>query len=316
MEDRAKGLIIGGLIGDAFGSRYEFKTAEIVNNLLINDNYQLNGLLGGGPFKLVPGQVTDDSEMALALYHSIKSNNGIYSQELACREYLKWFNSHPFDIGNTTINAFKGASSLSEVIQNSREKNIGSMSNGCLMRIWTLMFFYHSRTDEEIVKAASEDCRITHPNLSCQHIVICYCLILKRLIKGFKLNDILQFAHNYAEQNKNILLTTCLMSCSQSSFEFNGKEYVLHYDNRDAGFIGKSFILALKALISDNINFSQGIYRTAAFGGDTDTNCCIAGAILGARFGEKQIHKPWLESLFNCKNPRIESYPYLNLNLL
>ena len=316
MDDRSNGMLLGGLIGDAFGSRYEFKTAEKVNFLLIEDQNQITGLLGGGPFNLIPGQVTDDSELALALYHSIKNNAGIYNQEKAAQEYLKWFNSNPFDIGNTTMAAFAGASSAKQILLNSQTKNMSSMSNGCLMRIWALMYFYHNKSDEEIVRAASEDCRLTHPNLSCQHIVICYCLMLKRLIKGMKPNDVIIFANDYAEKNKDALLNVCLRSWSQSGFEFNRRECVLHVDNGDAGFIAKSFVLALKALMADNANFFQGIYRTAEFGGDTDTNCCITGAIIGAKFGYSNIHQPWVKSIYNCENPRKSLYPHLDLNTL
>ena len=66
---------------------------------------------GGGTFDTYPGQVTDDSEMALHLLESLlqydpevpmdESIDKI-SLEIAA-QYIKWVDSNPFDIGNTTI---------------------------------------------------------------------------------------------------------------------------------------------------------------------------------------------------------------------
>lgn len=60
---------------------------------------------GGGPFLLSPGQVTDDSELALCLAHGISLGDGILSLDRISYYYRKWIMSKPFDIGNTTKTA-------------------------------------------------------------------------------------------------------------------------------------------------------------------------------------------------------------------
>src|SRR5947208_11504491 len=49
----------------------------------------------------LPGQPTDDSELALMLARSIVTHGG-YDQEAAAHTYVDWYRSRPFDVGGTT----------------------------------------------------------------------------------------------------------------------------------------------------------------------------------------------------------------------
>ncbi len=55
---------------------------------------------GGGMLRVGPGQVTDDSEMALSLAHALICHEARQLQGAAAEMYVKWLNSKPFDIGN------------------------------------------------------------------------------------------------------------------------------------------------------------------------------------------------------------------------
>lgn len=54
---------------------------------------------GGGMLRTGPGQVTDDSEMALSLAHALIGHKPSRLQGAAAEMYVKWLNSEPFDIG-------------------------------------------------------------------------------------------------------------------------------------------------------------------------------------------------------------------------
>jgi ADP-ribosyl-[dinitrogen reductase] hydrolase len=43
-------------------------------------------------------------------------------------------------------------------------------------------------------------------------------------------------------------------------------------------------------------------------GGDTDTNACIAGALLGAVHGEQAIPERWRRTVLACRTPRGPTY--------
>ena len=57
--DRARGALLGLAVGDAIGTTVEFKQRGTFT--------PMTGMVGGGPFKLLSGQWTDDTSMALCL---------------------------------------------------------------------------------------------------------------------------------------------------------------------------------------------------------------------------------------------------------
>lgn len=65
---------------------------------------------GGGTFGLKAGMFTDDSELASHLLSGLskfdeKETLTIQEKRLICHlgiEYVRWYQSRPFDIGNTT----------------------------------------------------------------------------------------------------------------------------------------------------------------------------------------------------------------------
>ena len=61
LRDRARAAFVGMAIGDALGATVEFMTSSE-----IAAQYGLfQEVIGGGWLRLKPGQVTDDTEMAL-----------------------------------------------------------------------------------------------------------------------------------------------------------------------------------------------------------------------------------------------------------
>lgn len=83
------------------------------------------------------------------------------------------------------------------------------------------------------------------------------------------------------------------------------------YDTRDkAGFVRHGFVLAvfflearhtgLLASMSDNDLFTYAIEQTVRLGGDTDTNACIVGAVVGALVQIDNIPSYQLQKVLEC----------------
>jgi len=66
--DRAKGCLLGQLCGDALGAIVEFGTPE---NIRLAHPGGLREMIASPVFNTLPGQITDDSEMALALARAV-----------------------------------------------------------------------------------------------------------------------------------------------------------------------------------------------------------------------------------------------------
>ena len=71
-QDRSIGCILGAFVGDSLGSYLEFKLGvqkeEEVEKCMRME--------GGGTYNLAPGQITEDSELAMCLMRGIIDGKG------------------------------------------------------------------------------------------------------------------------------------------------------------------------------------------------------------------------------------------------
>jgi len=96
VEERALGAYLGLAVGDALGATVEFMTrAEIVQRHGVHSR-----MTGGGWLNLKPGQVTDDTEMALALGRALITAGGFEAKTVA-DAFAAWLRGKPVDVGNT-----------------------------------------------------------------------------------------------------------------------------------------------------------------------------------------------------------------------
>ena len=96
IRSRARAAFLGLAIGDSLGAPVEFMTSgEIANTYGI-----LKELVGGGWLRLKPGQVTDDTEMALCIARALVAAGG-WSLEGIADNFAAWLRSKPIDVGDT-----------------------------------------------------------------------------------------------------------------------------------------------------------------------------------------------------------------------
>ncbi|HSP54708.1 MAG TPA: ADP-ribosylglycohydrolase family protein, partial [Dehalococcoidia bacterium] len=101
--ERYRGGMLGLAAGDALGTTLEFSPPGSFE--------PVSDIVGGGPFRLAPGEWTDDTSMALCLAESLVERNGFDPVDQLGR-YVRWYreghlssNGRCFDIGNTTAEA-------------------------------------------------------------------------------------------------------------------------------------------------------------------------------------------------------------------
>lgn len=66
------------------------------------------------------------------------------------------------------------------------------------------------------------------------------------------------------------------------------------------GWLRNAFTLAFAFLQIDRIDFKEAMRRTLTLGGDTDTNCCIVGGLMGAAVGAEEIPYIYRKTLLEC----------------
>lgn len=91
---------LAGWCADAAGARLEFKKKLFTKEEAINAMH----FVGEKTNSIPEGQFTDDSEMELCLLQGLLNgkNSPFFPVEEIATQYIEWFKSSPFDIGNTT----------------------------------------------------------------------------------------------------------------------------------------------------------------------------------------------------------------------
>lgn len=305
MIDRAQGCLLGALIGDAAGATLEFlgrmPTEEDLDRAL--------AMSGGGVFRLAPGQITDDGELTLALAHALIDGNGAYDLDKVAARYKAWFDSGPFDIGGTTHSALsvrvQGGFSLGEAMtRRAQAHSMASKANGALMRATPLGIWAARQTVDEAVRAARADACLTHPNPSCQWANVAYVLAIRHLML-------------YAGDSSGAIAAA--RDALETGREEGADEVLAWLDDAcagklpechpQAGYVRIAFTHAFHHLRVGS-GYEEALRQVLAGGGDTDTNACIVGGLVGALHGKEYLPESMVMALAICDTRVGRSRPH------
>ncbi len=275
---RAQGCLIGQLAGDNLGALVEFMNPPDISRKYPQG---IHCMVDGGTWDILAGQPTDDSEMALALARTLAAD-ARYVKDHVLAAYVRWYDSHPFDCGNTVAAALRGI------------PNTDSQANGALMRISPLGIFCAGKglSEEEVDRIVAEETGLTHPNQVCVAVNQLYVKAIKAAIEeGLSVEDLYQRIIGWARSltSEGPLLDWTLEA------EFN------HPDSytRQMGWVRIAWQNAVYQLLHAT-TVEQAIADTISHGGDTDTNAAICGALLGSVYGVESMPVQWIGCIESC----------------
>lgn len=304
MLARAQGCLLGQLAGDSLGGLVAFRRAADIERQYPRG---VRELTDGGVWRILAGQPTDDSEMALLLARSIILSEG-YDLEAAAQAYGRWYDSHPFGIGTTTRAAVQAASQAIRTGQPvaAAARNAAlphSQSNGALMRVSPLAIFVAGRKAGEGGEWAMQDAGQSHPHPVCRHanrlFVETIALAIRSGAGRQEIYDFALLAAQTAATPESVTLAIAKVS----------RERPADYQAQQ-GWVLIALQNAFWQLLHAE-NAEEGIVDTVMAGGDTDTNGAIAGALLGAACGRDAIPWQWQERVLTCRPidgiPRVDT---------
>ncbi len=282
IHDRFRGAVLGLAAGDALGTTLEFTGAG---------PHGLKDLVGGGPFRLQPGQWTDDTSMALCLAESL-----VTCQEFNARDqmerYLDWYdnghlssNGRCFDIGNTTRDALERFRRTGDPYAGST--NPFTAGNGSIMRLAPVPMAYAGDAAEAIRRSA-ESSRTTHGAPE----AVDACRYLGGLIWG-ALNGVHKaelLSPGYCPVSglwESEPLAPAIAAVAGGSFLHKEPPEI-----RGRGYVVDSLEAALWALARSG-SFREGALLAANMGEDADTTAAVYGQLAGALYGETGIPDEW-----------------------
>jgi ADP-ribosylglycohydrolase len=275
-QSAAYGAVIGALVGDAAGGVLEFLGRRPTRN----DVDRALNMPGGGVFGLAPGQITDDGELTLCLLRALAERDGMYDPSLVAEYYIDWAHSAPFDMGMATANALRvqgyELDDPARVVKRAAaENNANSKANGALMRITPLAVASAKWSAEEAIHWARVDASLTHPHVTCQAVNAAYVLAVRHLVRSPGDSEgAVNAAHAYLTAEHNEAL----------EWLDEAIEGQLPTAHPQAGYVRIAFTYAFHHL-SRRSSLRQALADTLLMGGDTDTNACIVGGLVGAYRG-------------------------------
>ena len=211
--------------------------------------------------------------------------------------------------------------------------NKDMLSNGFLMRLSTFIVWYYYQNKKELLKLFNDenyieiyynlqkelikDIEITHPNKENLIVGTIYVFIgistlflykpmnILNKVNDLLKNDLFLKDENILEIKVKNIIENCLIDYKKKDFD---KYKYFENINIKSGWYIHSFKLMFYYLYTFNniVNdekieniYSYIIKEICDFGGDTDTNCCIVGAIIGPLIGFFNFERTYFNIFIN-----------------
>jgi ADP-ribosyl-[dinitrogen reductase] hydrolase len=307
---RAHGCLLGQIAGDALGALLEFQSATSIARAYPDGGPRL--LTGGGPHRIIAGQPTDDSELALMLARSIVAQDG-FDQEAVAQGYARWYHGwthtdeprpcdhaacRPFDVGGTTRQALASVS-LEDVLSGTAAARAmaaasrDSQANGALMRISPLGIWGALREPAEVAAAARKDAQLTHPHPVCQDASAVFAVALAGAIgAGLTARATYERAVGWAHAAE---VDPAVLGALEAAQDGPPRDF-----QAQMGWV----LIALQNAFFQLLHAADpeaAVVATVRSGGDTDTNAAICGALVGAVHGRTALPDQWQRMVLSCR---------------
>ena len=265
--NHARAAYLGLAIGDALGVTTEFMTpGEIKSKHKLHRK-----IIGGGWLYLKPGQVTDDTEMSLALGKALLLT-GQWNLKGIADNFVAWMKGKPVDIGATCRRGIRDYTLKGQLEVPYNEWDAG---NGAAMRMAPIALFTLGDT------SLLQEYAVSQAHLTHNHALSdAACVVIGRMVQQGILGTDRHKLHE----------TTRELVAEYPSFRFN------NYKGNASPYVVDTLQTVFHYLFS-TASFEECLIGVVNQGGDADTTGAIAGMIAGAFYGLESIPVRWLKKL-------------------
>lgn len=287
LRSRYHGALCGLAAGDALGTTLEFKPPGTFT--------PISDMVGGGPFRLKPGQWTDDTSMALCLADSLLEQSGFDPSDQMDR-YLRWRNEGYLsstgmcsDIGNTVAAALRFYERTGDPFAGSTDRL--AAGNGSLMRLAPVPLYF-AGDPRLAIELAADSSRTTHA--APEAIDACRYMagLIVGALQGGPKEDMLSPGFCPVEGLWELQpLAPSIAEIAGGSFKRRQPPEI-----QGSGYVVRSLEAALWAFHRSS-NFREGALLAVNLGDDADTTGAIYGQLAGAFYGVESIPAAWVDRL-------------------
>ena len=289
-RDKIAGGLYGVAVGDALGATLEFLSRQQVQEQF----GEHRDITGGGRLRLEPGDITDDTEMTLAVGQGIVANRENPVETIGER-FLAWYQSNPKSVGNSTrlsIEHYLQLNDWDEAAKQTAKVLKGKTAgNGALMRTLPITFAYHGEPNH-LANKSRKICRMTHWDMIAEmsgvfYNVLANCLLIETKEKAWDKTWDWFAAYLYAEApSPTVLLVSTLNKAIHCQYE------KLHA----TGFVYDTLFCALWCFYNTD-TAEEAIVKAVNLGDDADTVGAVTGGLAGLYYGYDALPQRWLSKL-------------------
>jgi len=300
-QDCYRGALVGAAVGDALGA-----TVDDLPRQEVKQKYGVHReIVGGGRLQLKPGEVGVDTQLAFAVSEALIAN-----PEVDLRVIVKHLTE-----AFAKLKGGKGAGPTTRAVLDMlkpRSKDLFAAArkvwqqqggdiagSGCIVRVAPVGLLRRVLFPELIAETISV-CRLTHYDQRCVDAALAFNFGISYLASGKDPSKLLFKTWRFlmdARSGKEYRETVGEQEPQQDMVKYLKQVNEIQYDDLQANGLAIETTQAAYWLVLNAIDFEEGLVRAVNLGGDAATLGAVAGALLGARFGEQAIPERWLASI-------------------
>jgi len=167
-----------------------------------------------------------------------------------------------------------------------------SAGNGSVMRCIPVAIRYHDDLDR-LIRVSTQQAAITHADERCTWGAVAVNLAARELLRGniYFIEEVLHRIGDRAPRALREAINRVLRE---------GEADLPIARPGEAGFVVHCVEIAFWFVTHDR-TLEESLVYLAQAGGDTDTNAAVAGALLGARYGETALPPRWMDQLVGAQ---------------
>ena len=248
---------------------------------------KITDMVGGGPFRLKPGEWTDDTSMALCLAESLVETCRFDPIDQLQR-YSRWIREGYFSSNGRVFDVGLTVSASLRLFAQTQQPYCGSLDpetagNGSLMRLAPVPLFF-SQDPEEAINRSGESSKTTHGAREAIDACRYMGALIVGAVNGVSKEELTGKRYSpvagYWEQNP---LSPKIAEIAAGSFFRKQPPQIA-----GTGYVVKSLEAALWAFVHSD-SFREGCLMAINLGDDADTTGAVYGQLAGAFYGEDQI---------------------------
>ncbi|MGB0682329.1 MAG: ADP-ribosyl-[dinitrogen reductase] hydrolase [Magnetovibrionaceae bacterium] len=266
LKKHARGAYLGLAVGDALGATVEFMTPREIQA----KHGTFDSIVGGGWLNLKRGQVTDDTEMTLALGRAILDAREVEGQSCA-KAFSDWMATKPVDMGNTVR---RGVVHWRQTGKAAVAENEHDGGNGAAMRCLPIALAGVFADADWRRQAHRTQGHVTHNNHQSD-------IASDAIIEIVRLGLVEEHSAPPLEPARALV-------DADKAFDWSKRR-----QENPSGYIVDTMKAVIQAC-QERSGFEAILIDVVNRGGDADTTGAIAGMIAGATFGEDGIPDRWL----------------------